>query len=81
MGKLNTDINLTGHDDLYAKLVELLEGLDDAQARKVNARLILLLANHIGDPAVIAEAIAIAGDSRTDRGLDEPGSKPDLNAP
>lgn len=59
MTKLNTAPNLADHDDLYQELVELHEVLSDAQSRKANAKLILLLANHIGDAAIIREAIAI----------------------
>jgi hypothetical protein len=57
---LHKGLNLTGHDDLYAKLVALHEGLSDEDARRVDARLILLLMNHIGDAKVIAEALAAA---------------------
>jgi hypothetical protein len=34
--------------------------MDEAQAAAMNARLVLLLANHIGDRSVLAEAIRIA---------------------
>ena len=34
--------------------------LDDATSAQVNARMILILANYIGDPKVIAAAAAIA---------------------
>ena len=36
------------------------DGLDEAQSLKASARLILALANHIGDSAVVLEAIALA---------------------
>lgn len=60
MTPLNTDPNLAGHDDLYAALIRLHEGLTDAQSLKVWSRLVLLLANHIGDRNVLAQAIALA---------------------
>ncbi|MGP1395879.1 MAG: DUF2783 domain-containing protein [Inquilinaceae bacterium] len=47
-------------DDLYAALIDAHRGLTDAQSRQFDARLILLLANHVGDPRILAEAIAAA---------------------
>ena len=47
-------------DGLYQLLVEAHRDLSDAQSRLVDAKLTLLLANHIGDPAVIAAAVAAA---------------------
>ncbi|MCU0869625.1 MAG: DUF2783 domain-containing protein [Burkholderiales bacterium] len=58
--KLNTEPNLPQPDDFYQALIALHAGLDDAASAAVNARLVLLLANHIGDPDVLAEAMAIA---------------------
>jgi hypothetical protein len=47
-------------DDFYERLIETHRGLADEQSRLVNARLILLLANHIGDLRVLDEALAAA---------------------
>lgn len=47
-------------DGLYQILVEAHRDLTSEQSRRVNSKLILLLANHIGDPAVIATAVAAA---------------------
>ena len=47
-------------DAIYQLLVEAHQGLTAEQSLAVNSRLILLLANHIGDPAVIAAAVAAA---------------------
>ena len=47
-------------DGLYQLLVEAHRDLTDEQSRLFNAKLTLLLANHIGDPAVIAAALAAA---------------------
>ena len=60
MSALRLDPALTGHDDLYEKLVQMHEGLSEQDSLKLWAKLALLLANHIGDPAVIRDAIAIA---------------------
>lgn len=48
-------------DDLYAQLIGLTSGIDDDEAFAAQARLILLLANHIGDSGVIGELVEIAG--------------------
>ena len=57
---LNTDINIAAPDDFYEELIELHRGLSDEQSALVNAKLILLLANHIGDAAVLREAMRAA---------------------
>lgn len=62
---LVTDPNLEAPDEFYAALTELHRDLDEAESAKVNAKLILLLANHIGDDAVLREAIALARPQRT----------------
>lgn len=47
-------------DDFYEALIDTHRDLSDEQSAMVNARLILLLANHIGDIAVLREALALA---------------------
>ena len=47
-------------DDFYDGLITMHRDLDEEQSNRVNARLILLLANHIGDVDVLEEAIKIA---------------------
>ena len=59
-GKLNTEARIADPDDFYARLIEAHRDLDDEAARKLDAKLILLLANHIGDREVIDEALAVA---------------------
>jgi hypothetical protein len=54
---LNVDLNLESPDDFYAALIELHRGLSDEQSELVNARLILLLANHVGDMEAVREAM------------------------
>ena len=49
-------------DDFYQYLIDAHRDLSDAQSQKLNARLILLMANHIGDLAVLREAIAAAAE-------------------
>jgi Protein of unknown function (DUF2783) len=60
MATLNTDPNIAVPDDFYERLIATHRGLTDAETALVNAKLILLLANHIGDPDVLAQAMAAA---------------------
>ncbi|CAG2154575.1 hypothetical protein D3C81_1275110 [compost metagenome] len=57
---LNTAPNLTRPDDFYEALIDMHRDLDDAASQAANARLILLLANHIGDHQTLLEALALA---------------------
>jgi hypothetical protein len=47
-------------DDFYEALIDMHRDLDEVQSQAVNARLILLLANHIGDMQVLREAMSHA---------------------
>ena len=47
-------------DDFYEALIDAHQGLSDEQSEALNARLILLLANHIGDLRVLRQALAAA---------------------
>jgi hypothetical protein len=58
--KLNTAPNIPRPDDFYERLIALHAGLDGAASLAVNARLILLLANHIGDMEALDEAMRLA---------------------
>jgi hypothetical protein len=60
MSRLLTEPRLADPDALYAALMEAHRDLDDAASRALDARLVLILANHIGDASVLAEAIALA---------------------
>jgi len=59
---LNTEPNLASPDDFYERLIATHRGLTDADSALVNAKLVLLLANHIGDINVLAQAMAAARD-------------------
>lgn len=61
---LITHPNLTRPDDSYALLIASHDGLNEAESHAMNARLILILMNHIGDDAVLAEALRIARDPK-----------------
>jgi hypothetical protein len=60
MGALNSVPNLAAPDDFYEDLIELHRDLTEPQSALVNAKLILLLANHVGDADVLRAAMAAA---------------------
>ncbi|RED45757.1 DUF2783 domain-containing protein [Aestuariispira insulae] len=62
MTMINTDPNIIGPDDFYQELIDLHRDLSDEQSARVNAKLILLLANHIGDREILKEAMRLATD-------------------
>jgi len=58
--KLLTEPRLTQPDELYNLLIEGHRDLDEDASQRLNAKLILLLANHIGDVEVVKEALGVA---------------------
>jgi hypothetical protein len=60
---LNTEPNIALADDFYQALIDAHRDLSEEQSQMLNARLILLLANHIGDLDVLREAMRIARDA------------------
>ena len=60
---LNTQPNLESPDDFYEALIEVHRELSPAQSQQLNAALILLLANHIGQRDVLTQALKAARDS------------------
>jgi hypothetical protein len=60
-GTLRRDDGFSGRgDDFYAALLEAHDGLSSADSASLNSRLILLLANHIGDLDVLRQALDAA---------------------
>jgi hypothetical protein len=57
---LNTEPNIPSPDDFYEALIDSHRDLTPEQSQALNARLILLLANHIGEMDVLREAMHIA---------------------
>jgi hypothetical protein len=55
---LNLNPNITDPDGFYDELLAAHEGLTKDQSDALNARLILVLANHVGDRAVLSAALA-----------------------
>ena len=54
------DPNIPEPDDFYDELLALHQGLEKAESDALNARLILVLANHIGDRDILREAMEVA---------------------
>jgi hypothetical protein len=57
---LITEPHLDAPDDFYEALIDAHRDLSKAQSDALNARLVLLLANHIGDVAALKQAVALA---------------------
>ncbi len=57
---LITTPNLADPDAAYATLLAAHKGLSEAQSQALNARLILILMNHIGGGEVWAQALDLA---------------------
>jgi Protein of unknown function (DUF2783) len=67
MPNLKTNPNITKPDDIYEALIAAHDGLTKAQSDALNARLILILMNHIGDEDIIREATVLAKTPSTER--------------
>ncbi|MDO9402656.1 MAG: DUF2783 domain-containing protein [Polaromonas sp.] len=59
---MKTDLHLQDADAFYETLMDAHAGLDHAQSGLLNARLVLLLANQIGDSAVLKACISAAAE-------------------
>ena len=57
---LSTTSNFRDPDSAYRAVVEAHRGLDASQSADLDATLVLILANHIGDADVLGDAIALA---------------------
>ena len=60
---LITAPNLPDPDAAYAAILAAHDGLSEAESHALNARLVLILANHVGDPEVLRAALALARES------------------
>jgi hypothetical protein len=63
---LITAPNLGAPDDFYEALIETHQGLTPDESHALNARLVLLLANHIGSLPVLREALRLARGQRAE---------------
>ena len=57
---MRSDPNIADPDGFYQAWIAAHEGLSDAESADLDARLVLLLANQIGDMAVLLDCIAAA---------------------
>lgn len=62
MSRLITTPNIPDTDGFYAGLLAAHRGLSEAGSHALNARLVLVLANHVGDRQVLDQALALARD-------------------
>ena len=60
MNTLNLNPNIPNGDDFYEKLLNAHERLNKEQSDALNARLILILSNHIGDMDILEQALNAA---------------------
>ncbi len=60
MSDLTLTANIDSPDDFYADLLDIHEGHSKEESEAINARLILILANHIGNRDVLKQALAAA---------------------
>ena len=58
--RLRTGLGVEDPDGWYAELLAAHDGLGEAESHALNARLVLILANHVGDRDVLREALALA---------------------
>jgi hypothetical protein len=75
---LNLQPNIAAPDEFYEALIAAHRGLTPAESARVNAKLILLLANQIGDAAVLHAALAKA---REGVAAAAPERRPDADTP
>lgn len=65
MSLLNLQANFSDADAFFAALADLHREGDERKSERINARLIFILANHIGDQAILLEALRIAAQVTT----------------
>ena len=63
---LNLEPKIEDPDGFYNQLIRLHDGLSEVQSLELQSRMILLLANHIGDSEVLSEVMRIAWEPFTE---------------
>jgi hypothetical protein len=58
---LETKLNIADPDGFYQELIDSQRDMEEADAELMNCKLVLLLANHIGDRDILREALKHAG--------------------
>lgn len=69
---LDTSLHIADPDGFYEQLIDMHEGLSTEQSHRLNARLVLLMANQIGDRPTLDRLIEAARD-----GVTPPAGEPD----
>ncbi len=64
---IDTSARITRPDDFYQMLIDAHQGLSDDDSMKLNAKLVLLLANQIGDMDILGQAIELARECSSPR--------------
>jgi hypothetical protein len=68
---LITELNISDPDEFYSELLELHQGRSTSESHALNARLVLILCNHIGDREILSAAFQLAArDENPDMGKD-----------
>ncbi len=67
MSELRTKAGFTDADSAYRALIDAHRGLSDEDSAVLNTRLVLILANHIGDQQVLDEAIRLAANLKDEQ--------------
>ncbi len=57
---LNLKANIIRPDDFYQELIDMQRDMSEDDVQLMNAKLILVLANHIGDQETLSEAMIVA---------------------
>lgn len=65
---MKTELNVKDPDAFYEAWLDAQRGLDERESAQLNTRLVLLLANQVGDDRVLAECVAAAAKPFTARG-------------
>ena len=62
MSTLNKEPNIARPDDIYARLLAAHDGKSKDESDALNARLVLILANHVGNAEVLEQALDLAAE-------------------
>ena len=71
MSELNLDSNFSDADAFYAALADIHRDRSPEDSEQINARLILLLANQVGDQTILEQALAMAGQMNSETNHDK----------
>ena len=71
MSELNLESNFSDADAFYAALADIHRERSPEDSEQINARLILLLANQVGDQTILEQALAIAGELNSETNHDK----------